>query len=730
MKNNNQCLYKKCVKVFSLIMCTVILLSSVCFNFVTNAEKTKNENAANIIENPYYFLEVQNDGVNAGSFTIKSKTDGRVYNSNLHYIDNGSGTQLNESEVEIYSQLFCTIYDTELKQEVVVNSCAASDFGKNVKVSLNGTKLEIVYTFKKYDIELPFTVILDDKDILVQIKSNAIKENGKNVVMDVSVLPYFFYGDSTESGKIFVPDGSGAIIDFNSGKINSGAYSQHLYGTELDYYKQTKTTLTKTAHLPVYGIIKRDASVLAIIESADGSCTINSRVSGIFNAYNIDYGSFMLRSRYILIMCYSKGNTMNGEKIDLKNKMFDVATVRYKLLSANQSFFTLAKEYGKYLGIDETIETEIPQTFIEAYAGCIKKVSFLGIPIYKYYTLTTIDELSKIIDDLDITDSKISVIYRNADKNLAFGKMQKGIKLNQNLGSLKSLKSLKDELKGKLYYEYNPYNVTKNGNGFIKRFHCSKRISQDLMTESSYSKSTYYVDSKISAKYIVNPNLLEKYSNRALASFEKNDIFPAFTTLGNTLYTNFDEKDYSTRDNTKKKIVDVINNTSGVIYNPNAYAIKYASEIVDVPVESSRFDIEDETVPFYQMVLNGVKDYAVNSINLSEDRRKLFLNAMATASSIKFTVIDECIDDEKNIDHTELYGVCYNSCKDEINEMIRTMVDVYKQIGTRIIKDFYYVDNGVSCTVFENGKKLYVNTSEKDFALSKGTVPYMSYLIN
>ena len=57
-----------------------------------------------------------------------------------------------------------------------------------------------------------------------------------------------------------------------------------------------------------------------------------------------------------------------------------------------------------------------------------------------------------------------------------------------------------------------------------------------------------------------------------------------------------------------------------LITGGNAYALPYADQIVNVPMESSHFNIVDETVPFYQMVIHGSIDYAGSPINLHDEQ--------------------------------------------------------------------------------------------------------------
>ena len=53
----------------------------------------------------------------------------------------------------------------------------------------------------------------------------------------------------------------------------------------------------------------------------------------------------------------------------------------------------------------------------------------------------------------------------------------------------------------------------------------------------------------------------------------------------------------------------------------NAFVLPYVRGVVNIPTGSSNHEILDETVPFYQLVLQGCVDYAGEPLNLAADYR-------------------------------------------------------------------------------------------------------------
>ena len=59
---------------------------------------------------------------------------------------------------------------------------------------------------------------------------------------------------------------------------------------------------------------------------------------------------------------------------------------------------------------------------------------------------------------------------------------------------------------------------------------------------------------------------------------------------------------------------------SGILADgANAYALPYVSHITNVPMTSSRFDLFNEDIPFYQIVMHGIIPYSTTAVNGDAD---------------------------------------------------------------------------------------------------------------
>ena len=117
----------------------------------------------------------------------------------------------------------------------------------------------------------------------------------------------------------------------------------------------------------------------------------------------------------------------------------------------------------------------------------------------------------------------------------------------------------------------------------------------------------------------------------------------------------------------------------------NAYALPYVTDITNAPLASSGFKIEDETIPFYQMVIRGYIDYTGAPFNLSHypNDRQYVLRCLEYGSGVSFTWIHEPNYKVKDTDHHDLYAVHYALWMDQAADIYREVNEVLKRRPAR-----------------------------------------------
>ena len=152
------------------------------------------------------------------------------------------------------------------------------------------------------------------------------------------------------------------------------------------------------------------------------------------------------------------------------------------------------------------------------------------------------------------------------------------------------------------------------------------------------------------------------------------------------------------------------------------YALKYVDCITGVPVTSSRFDVEDYEVPFYQMVIGGLMEYSGKPVNLEGNPDEAVLQSIAMGSGLCFQLMSEDPSRIKNSAMEGCYAGGFDGWSAYAAESYGRMRDAYEAIGSREIVDFKMVSDRVSVTAFANRKELCVNQSGTAFEYGGKTV--------
>jgi hypothetical protein len=117
---------------------------------------------------------------------------------------------------------------------------------------------------------------------------------------------------------------------------------------------------------------------------------------------------------------------------------------------------------------------------------------------------------------------------------------------------------------------------------------------------------------------------------------------------------------------------------------PNAYALPYVDYVLDAPSDSSHYYIEDETIPFYEMVIRGVKPYTIEAFNLIADKNVQLLKAIETGANPHYKWIGEDTGILKKTKFENLYSSDYKAW------METTVADykVFKSLYDKIQNSF------------------------------------------
>lgn len=175
-----------------------------------------------------------------GTFAVECLGNGEIIWSNPYNADTDPYTKNSQLRAQVKSAMVINsvkVSDTDAPTNLIRS---ALDGSTTVEKIDNGFKATV--TFYDQGITIPYTVTLTDDHYDVSVLVDEIYEaemdptaevgDATRSVVDLGLFPNMNAGYIDEEGYFVIPDGSGAVINFNNGKGSAVKYSQKMYGRD------------------------------------------------------------------------------------------------------------------------------------------------------------------------------------------------------------------------------------------------------------------------------------------------------------------------------------------------------------------------------------------------------------------------------------------------------------------------------------------------------------------
>lgn len=597
------------------------------------------------------------------------------------------------------------------------------------------------------NITLTITVdyLLDGKDLIVRVPVNEIVADSKYPVSDLMLTPYLLSGDIYDEGYLFVPDGSGGIINFNSGNTSASVLSIPIYGSDVlknsHFYSESFVQST----LPVVGIKKNDIAVLGIIEEGAELATVTANVSGKMDEFNKISVKFNLLYMEKMPLTVGFGNYMvkyanSGYKGNI--------TMRYKLLEGENANYTgMAKAYKNYLKQKgELKENPVPENsplFVEMIATVPKEKVFLGISYISLKSMTSFSQAADILKSLKNHGVK-NIVLQYTDwanegaKNTPFT----NIGVIDSIGGKKGLSDLLSYAKSENipFFPTVKMLTTYSTKGIRSNKDITRLLNNTKATMPSFNIVTRQTNHI--REWLISPHFLSTYAEKILMGTGKLGIENlALDNAGALLYGDYNNSRQLMRSDALplfRNALDTISHKRNLLFsNANSYAYEYAGYIADLPVYDSGRRAIDYSVPFVQMVLENDVPYSMEAFNNNslQGFEKYLLKAVETKSNLKWIFTHE---NEKEFGEAYIsrrfnmkpyFQVSFSRWEDKIGEFYDAYNNFYQKVKHAEIKNHEVLDGDLVKVEYTNNLKVYINYGEKAHTVDGQTVPPLSYII-
>lgn len=686
------------------------------------------EDYALVAENDSYSLYMRQADL---ALTVVDKKTGKTMCS---AVDSDEGRNNATWKAAMKSALVLTLIsgNTDTKQVDLINDKNT----KKIEYCDNGFRAEIFWT--KYKFGMTLEVALEGNCVVANITDSSITEQDEKFrIGTISIYPFMgnSYLDQSE-GYMLIPDGNGALVylDDKEGRFSAG-FSSAVYGADIGFKESSAVSLLWDKYnmvtegekvlAPVFGIAHTDdrMAFLGVIESGAMRASIEVLPNGVSVDYNRAYAKFTQRKLYT--QPTSNNSTSGSLHLMESDRSHSDLKVRFIFLSGDEADYTgMAKAYRSYLLDNELL--------VKSDDGYRTRVDFLGSERENWaigttaVTMTTVDDVRSITEALAGNGvDRLFCLYKGWQGGGLYDLPISSYSPDGSVGSKGSLTSLmKDMWSGgsKLYLYDNA--LLLNPEESTADFNVINQVNKRRYRVETY-KDVY------DEMMYLAPERSAGNLSRLVKQLDGSDVpYLCVAGISNNIFSyNFSSQTYSRYD-CAASYTDIMEEISPktelVLEQPCAYLWKYTDAFLDMPLYTSNYVFEDESVPFLSIVLEGVIPVYADYVNFEANSREFFLKMVETGSFPSFYITKNSSADLIYTNSADIYSSEYDAFSETIAEYSRALSALYERTEGSCIER-HEIRGNVSLTGYENGTTVYVNYTDTEQTVDGVTIAAMSY---
>jgi hypothetical protein len=618
-----------------------------------------------------------------------------------------------------------------------IGSAAYSDSVSSLRL-IQGLPFQAELDVVFEDAEIGFIVniqIIDDT-LILGVKDDSLKGDGLSRLAYINFAPFMgasggkqlFWDPEEEDysvsvdklapeGYALVPDGSGALIRFRDNGTKLSEYIGDVYGTDksqlgvlIDY--DDFSAEAKNTSVPLFGIVHgSQQNALAVFASeASEYLQVVSFPEEHTTFYNQTYGRFVYNNLYYQV--YNRNGDGYFRTLEERNR-FDAELRINFLVNEDADYAGIARRYRTFLetgGIlplgsiekDENIGIRIDFLMADVRENIIGK---------KHEITTRYEDIRAIIEDLQgggIENISIGIISAESGGTISYDPGK--VRLLNGLGGRREFKELVQWLQeqqmdvslNKQYSLFAEGQLLPWGNAI-------RGASGWYLT-----RRTFLANAPVNNFYFTRPQVGLKWLEQDSSRLEKLGLQSlTIDGISSQLNSDFSGQGYTS-------VTEVIELYEGFFQelsqekdlnfkNPNQYLWKYTTRYLDIPVFSTQYLLQTDTVPMLQMILNGKMELYARYSNFSFYSTNDILRMIDYNVYPSFLLTQESAHLLLATNSSDIYSSEYRVYKDRIFEVYGRVNEVLKHvIGVQWL-DRKVLAPGVVRNQYDNGIEVIIN---------------------
>ena len=600
-------------------------------------------------------------------------------------------------------------------------------------------------------LRLQMRVTVSGDSLKVGIPGSSISEYGANKVG--SLLMYPFLGAVHKAdipGYMFIPDGSGALIRYsNLPNQFSEPYQAQIYGHDVAVTGYTPSNINQQ-HIaaPVFGVVHgvNQNGFLAIVQNGQYNADIVANPSGVTTNLNWVSAQFTMRYPYFQPTSLNMGGYNTFQQHRINGSM----QVQYVFLSGqNANYVGMAGAYRSYLAAQGVLHR-----LAHAQAHVPLEIDMLGAEMTpgllwnNVIDMTTFSQAGAIVNSLEKQGIHgIEVFFRGWSQGGLTARNPVIFPVSGSLGGAQGLAQLQKVLAQKhvpLYLYANFTDAYGNGNGFQKISNAARDVTNQIIQRQAVPQVGVGQGGPFGQQNGLFSNLFSYYINPTTAlSIAHSDIAGwrqagvtgvAVDRTGYKLFANFNPASKLTREQAAAAYQTMAGQLARSVprldwYSPNAYLWKYSRQILQIPMSSSQYMYESDTVPFLQAVLHGYVQYFAPFSNFNADPRTSLLRMIDFGAYPSFYLTYEPAWKLKNTPSRDIYTSRYSDWKAEIQAEYQAVDRALKGVQNTTLQSRTVLTWGLVEDAYANGVRIVVNYRSTPMRVGKTVVGARNFAV-
>jgi len=581
---------------------------------------------------------------------------------------------------------------------------------------------------------MTMTYRLDEGALVVTLKGDSLEYDETIPPNEINILEYFGAGGKTEKGYMLMPDGSGTLIYYNNGRTTETPFAMRIYGNDTVSETESAYVADKKVSLPVFGVKNGKAAMLAVVEEGAATVSLNARVNGMFNSYNTVYPS-------MLATAVDRMNISDSQQVYFEAEPYrgDVV-IRYQpLKEEDNDYMGMARAYRQMLLEAGTLKAQAESVYplaLDVIGAAPTTELVAGMPVEVMEPMTTFAQMAEIANALP---AKGNAVWLRMEGWMKDGLQQKavtGISVESKLGGEEGLKQLladAQEQGWQVLPEVWLATAFDKG-GFSLSNDCIRDLCRDIAVRYTYDYVSRYRRYGAGIVYQLDGARTQKSAEYFLRDAQRLGLNAAsIPDVGVNLWSDFEMRAPMNRQLMQQMGEGVLasfhEKMQLALPNPNAYALTYASKILDMPTTDSAFRMTDECIPFYQAVVRGSIDYVCEPLNYADDHRMALLQAVEYGSGLQYAVSAETTALLKETDYSYVNKGRFTDWDETIQESYIAAASVLEKVAGLEMIHHERVSFNLYTTTYADGTCIAVNYGAQAAQVNGVEVPPMSFAV-